>query len=457
MSTPEKGMPLFTRLTSLKKQGRLDIDWLRRLRQRSKISFSKYRYDNKLKELENRIQGLHRIRKHVMHIQYVFEVNQAPPSMARIASYRVERTASARLHEVLSSLWQCDIMQEHSAKIGLDVNDDRSKAWKPHFDIAWSCPGRGQAMKPLRLSVETFAAESHGIESASPHTSHLQHSLENALGLSVGHSSLSIASPASEIPNTSPLPDLCMIPNLCRYLGQRPPDATIHCAGFLQQSYSLKHVIYTPDYDVGQTTFITNSLEEELKLAGYTSMCIPLPEKLHLARLLALAVLRFNSTPWLDNGLRSKDILFPDLLDVSPETVRMPYLKSRVLIGENQLVAGHSTINSQDRLNHPRSPVRNQTLYSLGVLLVELAYNSPLQDLQINEDDQGDPHTLYWAALRLGERVWRELGQKYADAVKICLYGGFGASSDLDDARVQKMFFDEVVWKLERCAEAVAI
>ena len=90
-------------------------------------------------------------------------------------------------------------------------------------------------------------------------------------------------------------------------------------------------------------------------------------------------------------------------------------------------------------------------------MLVELAYNSPLQDLQISEDDRGDPHTLYWAALRLGERVWRELGQKYADAVKICLYGGFGASSELDDARVQKQFCDEVVWKLERCAEAVTI
>lgn len=41
--------------------------------------------------------------------------------------------------------------------------------------------------------------------------------------------------------------------------------------------------------------------------------------------------------------------------------------------------------------------------------------------------------------------------------MKICLYGGFGASSELDDLMVRKMFFDEVVWKLEKCAEAVAI
>ena len=90
-------------------------------------------------------------------------------------------------------------------------------------------------------------------------------------------------------------------------------------------------------------------------------------------------------------------------------------------------------------------------------MLVELAYDSPLQDLKKLEDDQGDPHTLYWAATRLGDRVWRELGSKYSDAVKICLHGAFGASSELEDMRVQKAFFDEVVQKLEKCAEAVVM
>ena len=460
MSTLEKRTPLFTRLTYIKKHGRLDIEWLKRLRQRSKISFSKDRYDNKLKELENRVQGLHRIRKHVMHVQYAAEVDEAPPSMARIANYRVERTASSRLHEVLSSLWQCETLEEHSAKICLNVNDDKSETRKFHFDIVWSCPGRGQETKPLSLSVETFAAKPHGFESASPHNSDLQQGLETALGLSVGHCSLSIASPANELPITSPLPDLHRIPNLCRYLRQCSPDATIHCAGFLQKSEPFRHVIYTPGDDVNKTTRVINSLEEVLKVAKSASIAIPLPEKFQLAKLLALAVLRFYSTPWLGEGLRSKDVVFVDLQEVSLDPFHIPCLKSRVLIssnGEDQSVSGHTTINSQGNSGQLRSPVRNQTLYSLGVLLVELAYNSPLQDLQISEDDQGDPHTLYWAALRLGDRVWRELGQKYADAVKICLYGGFGASSELDDPRVQKQFFDEVVRKLERCAEAVAI
>ena len=458
-------MLLFTRLTCVKKHGRLDIEWLKRLRQRSKISFSKDRYDGKLQTLENHIQGLHRIRKHVMHIQYAaVELRKAPPqSKVRIRNCSVERKAACRLHEVLSSLWQCESFEEHSANISLDINDDelRREARLLHFDIAWWCPARGPEVKPLRLLVETLAVGSHSIASASPHTLDLQYSLETALDLSAGISRpFSTASPAGAIPIASSLPDLHKIPNLCRYLEKGSPDAPIHRAGFLQRSETFKHVIYTPSDDVGQTSHIMRSLEEELKAAKTTSNGIPLPEKLHIARLLALAVLRFYSTPWLSNELRSENVVFLDVRDFSDEPIRRPFLQSRVLtssIGANQLVSRHTTVNSQGSSIQMRSPVRNQILYSLGVMLVELAYNSPIQDLQTSEDDQGDPHTLYWAALRLGERVWRELGQQYADAVKICLYGGFGASSELDDVRVQKLFFDEVVWKLERCAEAVRI
>ena len=366
-------MSLFTRLTCIKKHGRLDIDWLRRLRQRSKISFSKDRYDHKLKELENRIQGLHRIRKHVMHIQYAAEVNKAPPSNMRITEYCVERTASSRLHEVLSSLWQCETLEEHSANISLDINNNETRRRILHFDIAWSCPAREQESKPLRLLVETFAAGPQTNESASPHTLDLQHSLETALDLSVGQSRLfSIALPACEIPIASPLPDLHMIPNLCRYLGQCSPDATIHRAGFLQKSKTFKHVICTPSDGAGQTTHIINSLEDVLKAAKTTSNGIPLPEKLQLARLLALAVLRFYSTPWLSSELRSEDVVFLDDQDFSEEPLRRPFLRSRVL------TSGQTPISPHGRLKHPRSPVRNQTLYTLGVMLVELAYNSPL-------------------------------------------------------------------------------
>ena len=53
--------------------------------------------------------------------------------------------------------------------------------------------------------------------------------------------------------------------------------------------------------------------------------------------------------------------------------------------------------------------------------------------------------------------MWRKLGPKYADTAKICLYDSFSANSELKGARVQRRFYEEVVRKLEICAEAVAI
>ena len=384
---PAEGMSLFTMLTCAQKHGRLDIEWLKQLRQRSKISFSKDRYDGKLKELENGIQGLHRIRKHVMHIQYAaVEVNEAPSSTVRIRNYFLERKASCGLHEVLSSLWQCKNLEEHSANISLDINDDEAR-WETrmsHFDIAWWCPAQGHELKPLRLLVETSAA--HSNTSADHHTLDLQQSLETVLESSVGQNRLLTSTPPEvEIAIASPLLHLHKIPNLCRYLAQCSPDTTIHCAGFLQQSRKFKHVIYTPSDRVSQTTRTINSLEEVLKAAKATSNGISLPEKLQLASLLALAVLRFYSTPWLSDDLKSVDVVFLDVRDFSQKPIRRAFLKSRVLTGNhgaNRLASGHTTTSPQRSSSQLRSPVRNQTIYSLGVLLLELAYNSPLQDLQ---------------------------------------------------------------------------
>lgn len=223
-------------------------------------------------------------------------------------------------------------------------------------------------------------------------------------------------------------------------------------------------MIYTPTDRLTQTPEI-KSLEDVLIAAKASSDGIALSEKFQLARLLALAVLRFHSTPWLKNGeWQSQDIVFLGVQDFSRDPLRMPFLRTPVRTHSNsstpkQLVVTSSNTEESTVItsHHLRSPIRNQTLYGLGVMLIELAYDAPIQSLQLPQDDQGDPHTLYWAALRLGDRVWRELGPKFAEAVKICLYGGFGASSELQDVRVQKLFFEEVVKKLEICAEAVAI
>ena len=456
-----------SRLIGVKKQGEIDIDWLKRLRQRSKISFSKDRFDNKLKELEARIESLHKIRKHVEHFNFASDLSQAAPP-ARVTQLSLVRVASSRLHEVLSSLWQCETAEEHFVNIGLDDNGEKPPHNSPniHFELAWSFPGQGvppRPSKPLRLSVDSLV-ETRALTSDASPTFDLRQTLGNAVEESLRSASsqaqsLTITRPDSDeiVAGDLALPDLRTIPNLCNNLMNQPPGP-VQYLGFLQKSKTFKHFICTP-FDQSRHVSNTKSLKDALVAAKASSEGIPVLEKLNLAKILALAVLQFHSTPWLKREWQSQDVVFFGIQNFAEDPLRMPYLKSRVLTQRNttdqQVII--SITGRDSSVTNLRSSVRNQTLYSLGVMLIELAYDSPLQDLKKPEDDQGDPHTLFWAATRLGDRVIRELGPIYADAVKICLHGAFGASSELEDMRVQRAFFVEVVQKLEKCAKAVVM
>lgn len=129
---------------------------------------------------------------------------------------------------------------------------------------------------------------------------------------------------------------------------------------------------------------------------------------------------------------RSRDIVFFGSIDFAQDSLGSPFLKASVktLSDEDNQQAAFTQIAEHPKNPHPRSLIRNPTLYSLGVMLIELAYDSPLQDLQIPEDEQGDLYTCYWTATGLADRLWRELGPRYADAAKTCLYGGFGRPSN---------------------------
>lgn len=197
---------------------------------------------------------------------------------------------------------------------------------------------------------------------------------------------LTIARPNSDenVASDVTLSDLRTIPNLCYHLENQPPGP-VHYLGFLQKSKTFKHFICTP-FDQSDRVSNSKSLEDALVAAKASSEGIPLPEKLNLAKILALAVLHFHSTQWLKREWHSQDVVFFGVQDFAEDPLRMPYLKSRVLTQRNttdQRVIISATGKEFSNVTHLR---RNQTLYSLGVMLIELAYDSPLQDLKKPED-----------------------------------------------------------------------
>lgn len=293
-----------------------------------------------------------------------------------------------------------------------------------------------QQERSLWLSIE---ARSKGQTVTENAARKLQQSLTAALELSKKPQVSSHKQAQSYNANTTSLPDLEKIPNLCNHLlGQSPHPETPTCAGSFQKSELDEHLLYA-DSDRTIKRDGLKSLEDALNAAKSNPEGIPCPQKLTLAKLLALAVLRCHSTPWLNSEWGSRDIVFYGITNFSEDSLNGPFLKSMVssTAGSTNQTLITPNVASPKMVASRRSPIRNQTLYNLGVMLVELAYNRPLHDLQKPEDNQGGPHTSYWTATRMGDKVGRKLGPMYADAVNICLYGGFGPSSDLKDAQVQ--------------------
>lgn len=85
--------------------------------------------------------------------------------------------------------------------------------------------------------------------------------------------------------------------------------------------------------------------------------------------------------------------------------------------------------------------VQNESIFRLGVLLLEITFGSPLAKLRLpsNLDTSGNEIILtdYIVAVRLAdERTLRELS-KYSDAVRRCLFCSFACTStDLSDVEL---------------------
>ncbi|KAL4879922.1 hypothetical protein BJY04DRAFT_219726 [Aspergillus karnatakaensis] len=75
--------------------------------------------------------------------------------------------------------------------------------------------------------------------------------------------------------------------------------------------------------------------------------------------------------------------------------------------------------------NDPPTPlIRNRILFPLAIALIELSLGQTLVSLQIPEDNKGDiKSTQFYTTSRLLNRVYRESGSNYHDAVHTCLFG----------------------------------
>lgn len=158
--------------------------------------------------------------------------------------------------------------------------------------------------------------------------------------------------------------------------------------------------------------------------------------RLQLAVTLASSALQLYTTPWLNTRLRCQDIRFRQ------GSIDRPYIS-------------YAFARPEAPPDHPTkldwSPIRNHSIFALGVLLLELAICQPLDT--IRSPDKSVDTEDFLNAIRLCETLQEEEGQGYLRATQACLRCEFGSKVkvlDLENAAFRQAIYEDVVQPLEQ-------
>lgn len=176
---------------------------------------------------------------------------------------------------------------------------------------------------------------------------------------------------------------------------------------------------------------------------------LPLKGKRVLAVTLASALLPFLETPWLQFSLNhSKIQFFEPRQDGELPSITKPFLA----LEHVPVISGRSadTKDGSGASKHIVHP--NASVLALGILLCELHYCTPVELMA------KDPHVtrnvnddLYTCLDKL-QNLEDDAGVDYYLATKACLTGEYyplGQHADFEDVSVQRLFYQNVVKRLE--------
>jgi hypothetical protein len=241
-------------------------------------------------------------------------------------------------------------------------------------------------------------------------------------------------------PNLQPIQDLCTAISTLQ-LPQRDVCFELLATELAMQKYGI-HIYPEKHPPCNPGAWSVSSLRAVLQDVKFTRH-----DRLRVAVTLASSVLQLHETPWLEENWSKDNIFF---IQRSEQT-----LYNQPFVSQSFDPSGESSSTPLPIMM--TRIIRNQTLYALGISLIELWYGKPLQELQTPED--GPPATGYppidlmtqWNACdRLVETLYSEAGAKYTDAVRRCIRCDFDRrASSLEDVAFQKAVYHGVVSELK--------
>lgn len=266
--------------------------------------------------------------------------------------------------------------------------------------------------------------------------------------------------------DTSTLLDLAQSNDVCQLLkdGTSAVDTNAdhrHCLGYLKANEECKYLFYCPgssrrlNHPVAQQLHARSmSVAEVISTVPYHE--VRLDQQISVAHRLAISLLQYNSTPWLEDTWRTEDVfILGDEPGLSERLLSTLHFKKNMPdrnaggqtesavdspmeeIGNTAAAASGQVEDDIISLVHD---VRNVPLFSLGVALLEISLQKPM-DFQDGEDQILGVRKLARRPMRLGER--------YEEVVRKCLECDFGHGNDLANAGLQRAVYGEVVCQLE--------
>lgn len=253
--------------------------------------------------------------------------------------------------------------------------------------------------------------------------------------------------------------NFCDAKDLCLHLSRMCKRTVIgpdSCLGFLIKEAD-RHDIYFNN----QKEYAENSISFSKLIASMadedhlTHSSIPLLERVRLAKNIALVVLQFHTSPLLQASWNGDDILFYGIevpqnqssystsnKPCSQEEIPEPYLKIKVSNNDTRSYTSRSQTPQQQT-----PPIRNPYLFRLGIVLLEIAHQTPLhiigrrlQEANSSEFDIADHYS---------KTVGSLLGPRYAKIVRRCLGCDFGHDVDLESEGLRVSVHQNVVLELE--------
>ncbi|PVI03074.1 hypothetical protein DM02DRAFT_717011 [Periconia macrospinosa] len=512
----EEDLERFDVIVEQKSQSESIRATIKRLRNATKISLDKSKYEKSLSSLRNWNSELSQLRGHISAFQQNRSSTNKCKGYSSLPSHiKSIRMASQNLHEALSSAWCCGDLTHngHYAKLYVEAEVES----EVRLDLAISynqetprCSSANAAEPPILLYVQTISmdtASNHTITSeATSSTTHklkkkassdlcqetvfkrkkkkrVHFSDSSTTHCSSGPSISHVVATASSLTQPSPQPslsqmNLCQTKNICHYLMQNlqvcNQPSNSRCLGYLDSPEMYRHIFYLQEKNKlpspnKKNVSASAASDESFILSIYQAMMqesddgLCIVNQLKLAHKATLAILQFNNTPWLHERWSLKDL---------------SYFGTRKLFNEDSLKTLH--------LSSHIAPTAKLDSFGLmeGVECATAAGKADAVPIATEDEIYGiNNATLFCLGVALLEIAhWKPiehhnltrdanpiitarrlaarpslLGPRYQDIARKCLQCNFGFGTDLEKKELQEAVHRDVICQLEQMIELLSL